>query len=95
MPSPKDLSFEEKVLLQLSRINFSIESISHAIREPYLFPKQEVGTMDEEFKEQFEKNRKENREEKQLNLQERQLRYTLIIAILSLIISIVGLFIKR
>jgi hypothetical protein len=86
----KNISPEERMLLQLSRIDMSIRAVASAINMPYIFPKQEIVSTSDEFAKQFAEQREENRKDTQIDLLQKQNRiliYTLIVTGISVVVS--------
>lgn len=96
--SSKDLTFEDKVLLYLSRIEIAIgrvSSIGSTIERLYNDWKFPVGTMAEQMAPVWEKQEAKERAERQLDTIERQnkiLTWTLVAALIGIFINaIVGI----
>lgn len=84
--NPRELSFEDKLLSSLFRIDLSIRSISSAINPP--FPKEEIINPSDELRKQYEEREKEERQIKPTRDQNKILFITLIIT--SLISAFTG-----
>lgn len=81
--NPRELSFEDKLILFLSRIDLSIQSISSAINPP--FPKEEIVNPSDELRKQYEEREKEERQVKPIRDQNKILFITLIITFITYI----------
>lgn len=77
----RESSFEDKLLLYLSRIDSSIQSVTNAVNPP--FPKEEIVNPSDELRKQYEEREKEERQVKPIRDQNKILFITLIITFIT------------
>ncbi|MDO8610270.1 MAG: hypothetical protein Q7R95_07005 [bacterium] len=79
--NPREISFEDRLLLLISRMDLSIQSINSAINPP--FPKEEIVNPSDELRKQYEEREKEERQVKPIRDQNKILFITLIITFIT------------
>ena len=90
--SNKELSFEEKLLFELSKLNHSISSlnsIGQTIDRLYQDWKYPVGTLAEQMAPQWKEQEERERAEKQLKTIKRQNNILVVTIIVNVIVSII------
>lgn len=92
MKQYKDLSFEEKLLVELSRLNHSVSSLNSlgtTLERLYQDWKYPVSTIAEQMAPQWKEQEESNRAEKQLKTVERQNKILVVTIIINAVISII------